>query len=101
MTETAVYVFMGIIAYTVAYAAIVSGITVVWQGWAKRKLGPFWEYSMVKSIELYYPRWYDFVLHHRGLYYMMYFLIWPVFTPIAFTMITKVVNRCSMEVYGN
>lgn len=99
MTEQMVYAVLGIIGYFMAYLAIGCGTVAIWKNWAWRNIGEFWEYSLYKGLQLYYPGFWSFIRYQNFLYSALYIAAWPVMVPVQIIINTKVLRRVMCREY--
>ena len=97
--EQMVYLYMGLLAYGIAYLTAGCGSTGIWKHWALHKAGEFWEYSLDQGIKRYYPGVWYFVRYHNILYSMLYYGLWPVMIPIQMVVMTRALKKVTRVGY--
>lgn len=78
-------VIVGLIGYELLWGIA----TIIWQRWAEKKAGQFWDYSLKEGKRLYFPGLMDFERNHR----IVYKVVKPVVWPVAMATNTKVLTR--------
>ncbi len=97
--ETMAWVYIGVVAYAVAYLVVGCGLTGLWKMWATHKVGIFWDYSINEGLKLYYPEIWYFVYGYPKIYSVTYVILWPIMVPLQLVLMTRVLNRLASGRY--
>ena len=84
---------MCIIVGLLVYGGAWRMATYVWQRWAEKKAGAFWDYSLKEGNRLYCPGRVDFMRNHRLLYKVAQPVVWPVMLAMDTKALSRVMSR--------
>lgn len=93
MTEQTIYMIIGILGYFVAYGLTGLLTTGLWEMWAWKQVGEFWEYTLNEGLRAYYPGFWYFIRWHNILYSALYMAFWPIVIPWQVTTNTKAMRK--------
>lgn len=99
MTEQMAYTIIGVIWYFAAYELVGMMTTGLWELWAWKKVGEFWEYTLNEGLRAYYPGFWYFIRWHNFLYSVLYAGLWPVTIPWQVVRNTKAIRRMMFRGY--
>lgn len=99
MNETMAYAVCGIFLYAAGYLSVGLISEKLWEIWAWKRVGQFWEYGVKKGYAVYYPGLVWFLRWHNRAYTVIRCLFWPVAIPVQMVLRTKVLTRLSEQKY--
>lgn len=99
MNETTAYVICGLCLYAAGYLSVGLVSEKLWEVWAWRRVGQFWEYGIKKAYITYYPGLCWFLRWHNKAYTVIRCLLWPVVIPVQLALRTRVLVRLSEQRY--
>lgn len=99
MSETMAYVMVGVFWYMAGYMAVGLVSEKLWEFWAWKRVGQFWEYGVKRGYTTYYPGLCEFLRWHNRAYTVLRWLFWPVVIPAGLVLRTKTLKRMSEQRY--